>query len=495
MTNNIVTLTAEDGSTVEYVKTDDPMSGTMKDVYFSPDNSYVVAFYKKPLDWQAQERIKKIVGTYRQKIFDGPEGEYWKKLFCWPTKIVKDGERIGIVCPAYDKTYFFSSGRFKNKEKEGKWFTSAKLFNKFIVPDGQGGTWFHRVRMCIELARAVRRLHAAGLSHSDLSYKNVLVDPVAGRATVIDIDGLVVPGKFPPDVIGTPDFIAPEVKATEKAGDQRILPSKETDLHALAVLIYMYLLNRHPLRGGKVWSQDPTEDESLSMGEKAIFIEDPNDSTNRPNMKDIEPSELPQADIKKRPYTICGPFLSALFKQAFVDGLHNPKKRPTAQQWEDALVKTIDLMVPCQNPKCVEKWTVFNNQKKSKCLFCDYQYSGVLPVIDFYYSPKHDGEYTRDNYRLMVYNQQNIFRWHVNRLVVPNEKVTDADKKPVADFQIIRGKWALINRRLESLYVINDKDKQHIKPGNAIELKDGMKILLSDEKDGRLVHVTLSNLD
>lgn len=403
--------------------------------------------------------------------------------------------RTGIVCPTYDKTFFFSSGRFKGKEKEGKWFASAKLFNRLMIPDNQAGTWFHRLRMCVELARAVRRLHAAGLSHSDLSYKNVLVDPVAGRATVIDIDGLVVPGKYPPDVLGTPDFIAPEVKETEKQGDNRILPSKETDLHALAVLIYMYLLNRHPLRGGKVWSLDPTEDESLSMGEKAIFIENPHDKTNRPSLKNVEQYELPQADISKRPYTICGPFLVKLFNQAFVDGLHNPKKRPTAQQWEDALIKTVDLMVPCKNPKCVEKWTVFDNKKQPRCQFCGTPYTDVLPVLDFYYSPKEDKNFTSENYRLMVYNQQNIYRWHVNHLVVPNEKIRDEDKQPVGDFQIVHGKWMLINRRLKTMFVIKaDKTQEPVLPNTGIELKDGMNILLSTERGGRLVHVTLSNV-
>lgn len=40
-----------------------------------------------------------------------------------------------------------------------------------------------------------------------------LVDPSSGSSCV-DCDGLVVPGKFPPDVVGTPDFIAPEVLET-----------------------------------------------------------------------------------------------------------------------------------------------------------------------------------------------------------------------------------------------------------------------------------------
>ncbi len=60
-------------------------------------------------------------------------------------------------------------------------------------------------------------MHAAGLAHSDLSYKNVLVDPVKGNASIIDLDGLVVPGRYPPDVVGTPDFIAPEVVMSNPA--------------------------------------------------------------------------------------------------------------------------------------------------------------------------------------------------------------------------------------------------------------------------------------
>jgi hypothetical protein len=57
-----------------------------------------------------------------------------------------------------------------------------------------------------------------------LSYNNILVDPVTGTANIIDCDGLVVPGKYPPDVVGTPDFIAPEVLETR--GLKRDDPNK-----------------------------------------------------------------------------------------------------------------------------------------------------------------------------------------------------------------------------------------------------------------------------
>ena len=121
------------------------------------------------------------------------------------------------------KNFFFKKGYatgegIKGKEKQGLWFASAKFRNRQFslrLDDIELGNWLSYFQICVKIARGVKRLHAAGLAHSDLSYKNVLVDPVSKSATIIDIDGLVVPGLYPPDVIGTADFIAPEVLATK----------------------------------------------------------------------------------------------------------------------------------------------------------------------------------------------------------------------------------------------------------------------------------------
>jgi DNA-binding helix-hairpin-helix protein with protein kinase domain len=268
--------------------------------------------------------------------------------------------KLGLVAPTYAKHFFFEYGskhndmlQIKGKEKEGKWFAAPNLRNRFVDPR-ELGDWLNHLKVCLLLSRAVRRMHAAGLAHSDLSYKNVLVDPSKGMACVIDVDGLVVPGRFPPDVVGTPDFIAPEVVRTShlaKDDPTRCLPKRETDLHALAVLIYMYLLYRHPLRGGKVHDLDDEQrDESLTMGERALFVEHPTDKSNRIKVKNVMPSELPWADTGKIPFTVTGPYLKDLFLQSFVAGLHDPAMRPSANDWETALVKTVDLIQPCQNP-------------------------------------------------------------------------------------------------------------------------------------------------
>lgn len=492
MEKDIVRLTAKDGTKVEFVN-EICGSGAMKDVYFSPDRSYVVGFFRKPLDYNGKERLQNITGLYREKIFDENYGTFWKDYFCWPTAIVEWEGKTGIVCPTYAPNFFFGSGRFKGKEKEGKWFASAKLRNKFLT-DEEKGNWLKSFNVCIRIARAVRRMHAAGLAHSDLSYKNVLVDPESGRACIIDIDGLVVPGKYPPDVVGTPDFIAPEVMETKDLpmnDPNRKLPSIQTDRHALAVLIYMYLLYRHPLRGRKVHDpNDSAKDEELSMGKYALFVENPMDNSNRPKIEDMAPSELPQGDPDRRPYTMCGPYLTKLFDRAFIAGLHNPAQRPSAEEWETALVKTTDLMQPCQNPNCKEKWFVFDNKCKPVCPYCGTAFHGVLPVLNFYYTPK-PGNFVPDDYRLMVYDKQSLYIWHTNRFKAPNEKLTAEEKRPVGDFYFKNGQWFLANRRLTSMYDVSTNPAQQIEIGKAVELTEGKKILLSKEDGGRLIVVQL----
>ncbi|MFR1815524.1 hypothetical protein [Dysgonomonas capnocytophagoides] len=80
MSNKTITLKASDGSTVEFV--DEIIgSGGMKDVYFSPDKSYVVGFFRDKQDFNAKDRLQTITGIYRERIFSQQGGDYWKDLF------------------------------------------------------------------------------------------------------------------------------------------------------------------------------------------------------------------------------------------------------------------------------------------------------------------------------------------------------------------------------------------------------------------------------
>ena len=495
------TVQTLDGKVVEYI--DEVIgSGTMKDVYFTTDGKQAVAFFREPLDIHSLERLEMIVGSYHEGIFQSGHGEYWEQLFCWPSAIVREGSRYGVVLPKYDTHYFFEHGSIngdflgiKGGEKEGKWFSTPT--NRFgRLDERERGDWRIYLRLCLMIARSVRRMHSAGLAHSDLSYKNVLISPSSGHACIIDVDGLVVPGKFPPDVVGTPDFIAPEVVATThlaKEHPQRVLPSRHTDRHALAVLIYQYLLLRHPLRGRKIHDEeDPSVDETLAMGEKALFVEHPFDDSNRIDSQYAKKEEKFWHDTRKLPYTITGPYLSKLIEQAFMEGLHDPHKRPTADDWERALIKTVDLVVPCQNPQCIAKWYVFDNKQKPKCPFCNTPYRGKLPVINLYSDRGGNGKFMPDNHRIMIYKDQSLFAWHISRDVVPNERLESSQSSRVGYCIYHNNEWLLVNEKIEELYDYSDpSNKKQIPKGKAVALVEGLQLVVKYNNSARLLLVQL----
>ena len=75
----IIQLRALDGSIVEFEDSKIIGKGEMKDVYFSPDKSYVIAFYRSgKLDKEKLiDRLDTIVGLYRNSIFNNKGGDYW----------------------------------------------------------------------------------------------------------------------------------------------------------------------------------------------------------------------------------------------------------------------------------------------------------------------------------------------------------------------------------------------------------------------------------
>lgn len=489
-------------ATYQYIATSDPKSGTAKNVYFSPDKDYVVAIFKEKQDANQIERLRKITIDYRNRLTNSDSNNYYlDEIFRWPTDVVEHQGKTGIIVPFYNPKFFFKIGYanddlIKGEEKNGKWYAGAKFRNTQFplhLHASELGHWLNYFQIGINLSRGVKKMHQMGLSHSDLSYNNVLIDPQTGAACMIDLDGLVVPGIFPAEVIGTADFIAPEVLATkhlDKNDPERKLPNRLTDLHALACLIYMYLLHRHPLKGGKIHDLDTEKDDLLAMGEKALFIEHPTDASNRPKANQISKWEQYWIDVINLPYSITGPYLKNLFDRAFIDGLHNPMLRPTAEEWEVALLKTTDLIQPCLNSNCEQKWYVFDNSIAPKCPFCGTKHEGSLPVLDFY-SQQQTGTWKPENHRLMVYNNQYMFQWHVNKNTIRNEKLTPEQKIPVGYFTFHQEKWLFVNQQLTDLFDVIEK--QTIPIGAMIELSHGKQLLLDTKEGGRLMLVTITN--
>ncbi len=491
----------------EYIDDGSPTAqGGVKDIYFSPDKTYVVGFYRGKLSSNEIERLKRITTQYYDSFFNRSNGSCYKKLYAWPTDVViNDSSSIGVIVPHYGSEYFFEKGyenfdTIKGEEKQGKWFASPKFRSKgsrFKLDDSELGNWLSYFQICVNIARGVKRMHGAGLAHSDLSYKNVLINPANKSAKIIDIDGLVVPGLFAPDVVGTPDFIAPEVMKSIHLpidDENRQLPNRETDLHALAVLIYMYLLYRHPLRGGQFFGADiDTEDEeNLMMGEKALFVEHPTNDANRNFKREYGEDEIkksdPYLDLKKTPYTITGPYLKDLFDKAFIEGLHNPAKRPPAQIWEQAIIKTNDLKLKCSNDECPQKWFIYNNTIKTACPFCGTLYKHSIPVLDFYSQNKKD-TWSSDNLRMVIYHNSTLHYWHTDKSVIRDERLTDDKKIRLGYFSFYNNNWYFINEHINNMYDITNKVK--INKNSMVLLANNLKLRFGNQRNDRLALITI----
>jgi serine/threonine protein kinase len=473
----IETAKLRDGRTIDFV----PQmigEGGMKQVFFTPDKSSVVCFFKDAADAGRVSRLEAVLGKFNPTT-DVTTGRYFSQLYCWPTGVVVS-PRLGVVCPTYPKNFFFQAGPWVGKEKEGKWFTGrtggGKALRELLPPE-ERGTWINYFGLCIQMARAVKRLHVAGLAHSDLSPKNILVDPSSGQCIVIDIDSLVVPGLFPPDVLGTTGYIAPEVLATVSlplTDPKRKHPCVATDQHALPVLLYEYLLFRHPLKGPKVNSTaSAEEDDLLSMGAKALFIEHPADSSNRP--KDL-----------RIPFDVLGPHLKDLFLRAFVNGLHSPNMRPIALEWEKALLKTWEIMYHCTNASCSHQWFVVHDKSVTRCPFCGTRPGSEIVRLQLRKEAK-PGMWVKDG-EITIWNGKMIHSWHVFDNVYMNENLKDSDKEPLADCQLVQGQWLLINRKLTSL---TSPGGNRVPPNSAVALKHGAQIRLSQEPHGRIAEVAV----
>ncbi len=483
----------ESGEKIEYIYRDNPPKGGMKHTYFTPDRKYAVQFFNNPKDAmnpQMQDRIRTIVGIYnptRSEKAGGALGntektaEYFRQKFCWPVGIIKYPQ-FGIVCPTYPANFFFGEGasaalNLSGRDKKSNWFTGK---NRKYLNAHELGDFRMMLRTAIGLARSVRRLHQAGLAHSDLSCNNVLIDPRSGSSVVIDIDSLVVPNKYPPEVCGTRGYIAPEVIATmglDVNDPRRSLPSSLTDLHAMPVLIYEYLFLRHPLIGPKIYSTESAEkDDFLAMGPSATFIENPNDTSNRPADLDITIQALSKG-------------LEKLFLRAFVDGLHDPEQRPTAMEWESELIRAWNSLLPCSNPECTKKWFILREHDTPVCSFCGTRYNE--PVIRMGLRSQMRGKKGcyRNKSEIFLYDRLPLFDWHIYSNVNNDEKAYPDMRAYVCKHE---GKWLLVNDSIKGLISNNGR---LVPKGNAVEIKDGAIFRMSSDDHGMIAEISISNDD
>ncbi|MDR1037186.1 MAG: hypothetical protein LBT40_11660, partial [Deltaproteobacteria bacterium] len=223
------------------------VAGSVKDVYFNAGGTSVVALYRGDPDAGRRKRIEALAGPWRRETLGTPDGVAIRELFSWPLLAVEYGGREGYVTPIYPEKFRFGAGSaLEGALKEGFWFASAR--NMRSVPRNDAGQLMGALGVCLQLCRAVALIHDHGLVHPGLSALECLVSPSTGDVCLTGLDWLFGRGHIPAAGYRAPGYRSPEEAMAALRGDLPD-PSKESDLHALAVMIYRFLFRRHPLSG------------------------------------------------------------------------------------------------------------------------------------------------------------------------------------------------------------------------------------------------------
>lgn len=424
-------------------------------VYSGHDGTHVIKLFENPRGAML-ESLQRIVEDYNN-IADGE----WSPMFRWPSEIVV-APRLGVRVP-----------RIGERFQELAWLT--RLGALATRPDLR--SWKLRVQVALSLAMAVTRLHGHGIAHSDLSDKNVYFNIDSGDVTLIDLDGLVVPGVDAPHVIGTPHYIAPEIVA-----DSRIPPSTRADQHSLAVLIYQLLLYRHPLMGPRVLSTDTGDDARLALGPGGLYVDHPTDHSNRP-VADLWESFWPSHLI--------GPLLAGMFERAFVAGLHDPGARPLAGEWLGALTRLSDRVVSCKDPGCPEQFFTVTDGVGAQCPWCRHALAlpRHTPVLHLYQTGS-GNHYAPEPapWWVVAAPGRKLYDWHVTKGVNASPKAQAGT--PLAEIRRSKDAWRLLNIGLKELKVIRDGQVERVIPiDEQVRLDQGVSLLLGPPPRARAIVV------
>ncbi|WNV87633.1 protein kinase domain-containing protein [Umezawaea sp. Da 62-37] len=233
--------------------------------------------------------------------------------FLWPGDIVSANRRFGYVMPLRPPHYA-SLTKVLGRQVSIKFKELVRGANHTVA--------------------AFKALQAKGLFYCDISDGNLFIDSATGDVLICDNDN-VGTTRTTSRVLGTPRFMAPEIVRGEKK------PSALTDSFSMAVLLFLLLMNDHPLHGeaeSRIHVLDAAAMRQI-YGINPVFIFDPVNGSNRP-----VPGVHVNAPIFWKLYP---KVVRDIFTRVFTEGLADPGRRPAFGQWESALSAAVDAIFEC----------------------------------------------------------------------------------------------------------------------------------------------------
>jgi serine/threonine protein kinase len=215
--------------------------------------------------------------------------------------------------------------------------TNMRPIHSFYTPKNRrqqlsGFNYLYLHRTARNLAAAIGALHARDYVIGDVNESNILVAETA-LITLVDTDSFQVRDPQNGNVhrcpVGKLEFTPPELQGKNFRDIDRNL---EHDLFGLGVLIFQLLMEgTHPFEGIFQGAGEPPPKEiRISAGHFPY-------SQNVPyRPKPLAPS-----------FNTVSPTLQKLFLQCFEDGYQDPKARPDAQTWRNALKEAENDLIIC----------------------------------------------------------------------------------------------------------------------------------------------------
>jgi eukaryotic-like serine/threonine-protein kinase len=355
--------------------------------------------------------------------------------FLWPLELVSDPRMkgYGYIMPLREKKY------------KGL----IDLMRRRIDP-----SFYALVTAGFQLADSYFQLHSKGWCYKDISFGNVFFDPQNGDILICDNDNVRINKQSASSgVVGTPRFMAPEIVREET------LPSTDTDLFSLAVLLFYMFFISHPLEGKKesaIMLLDTAAEKKL-YGTEPVFIFDPNNDTNRP-----DPSCHRNALIF---WDIYPDFFKKLFTRAFTDGVKNPEHgRVRENEWRATLIRLRDSIVYCQNCKTENFYDSDMIKKSNSCALSCWNCKGSImlpPRIKI------------GDFIIMLNYNTKIYQHHLDGISfdfsAPVAQITQHPKNP--------NLWGLRNSSNKNWVTIKpDGSKLEVLPAQNVSLVSGIKI-------------------
>jgi DNA-binding helix-hairpin-helix protein with protein kinase domain len=328
---------------------------------------------------------------------------------------------------------------------EPEYVPLVRLVNGTLDPALEPG-FAELLRICQHIVESFRLLHLSGLCYRDVSLANLFFHPATAGVRICDVDNVGIDDGSS-KVLGTPLFMAPEIVRDTAA---TTFPSRGTDLHSLAVVLFYLLFLEHPLVGAKVDSGIWNEEHAVEhFGRNPVFVLSPTDSSNRPVSPHVE-----------RYWALYPRFLRERVLTAFGEGLHNPAGRVTEGEWLRALSRLRDAMGAC--PECAA--TVFfdlDAPSETTCHGCGCRLPTPLVL-------------RIGNRRLVVSRHLRFGSEVVSALPVPGPPIAEAVAHPSAGSRI-----GLKNETEVSWNVRMPDGSEHtVGPRQAVELTEGTTIQL-----------------